>query len=228
MSAQSAEKPSPLAEFARSAGLHGDDHDGMNEAWPEYDESDWPDVCSTGHQVFVHAGYTVSMPRTFGAYFYARGGRVSVELIHAHHPIICEFCVHWPWDETGRARVAPAVQSIIAELTAADGPLCTRVGLGERPAWRTRCREFECDLTIAVVFDEIVEGFAEIDSIVRKHGGKACVSVREAVPGSDCLADMRPCSPGLAQGFWDIELVAVGPRAIDLEECIRARERRSA
>lgn len=82
------EPPSPLERFAKEHGL-AEEWPGRDDDWPEFGQP--PAIIASGCRVIVYVDYTVTMPRAYGEYFYRRGGRVSLEMEHAHRPIAVEF-----------------------------------------------------------------------------------------------------------------------------------------
>ena len=62
-------RPSPLERLAIDEQL---DWEGTDDEWPEYAGDNTPQVLALGEQVILHHDYTVSLPRVFGAFFYAR------------------------------------------------------------------------------------------------------------------------------------------------------------
>ncbi len=82
------EAESPLHRFLREEGVEVSEHVGTGDGWPAYGSP--PEVFETADQILVHAPYTVTLPRELGALFYRHGGRVEVELNHAHAPVLLE------------------------------------------------------------------------------------------------------------------------------------------
>ena len=82
-----------------------------------------PDVLAQGHQVLVHVGYTASMPPTLGEFFYKCGGRVTVEIDHAHGPIVARFVAWWPWKDRDEQKVQRSIEHVLEELSGADSAL---------------------------------------------------------------------------------------------------------
>lgn len=72
---------SPLHALMREAGIPTAANLGEHE-WPDMGEA--PSVVSAADQVLVFVPYVQSFPRAFGELVYKRGGRVSIELQHAH------------------------------------------------------------------------------------------------------------------------------------------------
>ena len=98
--------PAPLDDFVRAHGLREARH-GRGDEWPCHGAK--PSAVAVGRQVMVHAPYTVTLPPVFGELFYAMGGRVEVELDHAHDPIAVEFA-WYPKDMSyGDPRIEPAL-----------------------------------------------------------------------------------------------------------------------
>src|SRR5262245_48079148 len=126
----------PLAAFCRKHGLAWSPGDGGWDEWPEHNEDNRPRVATVGHQVIVHHGYTVSLPRTFGEFFYKKGGRVEHEENHAHHPIVTIATFWWGWTKQDAARMEIERPRLVATLMAADSAI-TKVRPESWPAaWR--------------------------------------------------------------------------------------------
>jgi hypothetical protein len=121
---------SPLERFAREHGL-SDERPGRADDWPEHGPT--PSITSVGHQVLVHVPYTVTMPRVFGELFYKRGGRVDIELDHAHEDRSVEMAFYVPdikWNDPERSRRIDALER---ELLDVLPPLVRRREHDERP-----------------------------------------------------------------------------------------------
>ena len=95
---------SPLAAFCRKHGLGWAENRGRWDDWPQYASDNCPRVAIVGSQVVVHHEYTVSLPPTFGEFFYKKGGRVQHEENHAHHPIVAVATYWWGWTEERRQK----------------------------------------------------------------------------------------------------------------------------
>lgn len=76
---------SPLDAFRRKHGLRPDESGHSDNDWPEYGPR--PTAIAIDRELVVHAPYTISVPPVFGEFIYAKGGRVSTELDHAHADI---------------------------------------------------------------------------------------------------------------------------------------------
>jgi hypothetical protein len=114
---------SPLAAFCRSHGLTRLPGAGESDDWPEHRGDNRPRVAVVGSQVVVHHEYTVSLPPTFGEFFYKRGGRVAHEDNHAHHPIVTIASFWWGWTKEQRAQAEVELPRLVSALTAPDGML---------------------------------------------------------------------------------------------------------
>lgn len=196
-----AERPSagsPLAAYAATLGLG---YEPAHDEWPEY-SGHRPSVWSIDHQVFVHADYTVTMPRVIGHALYARGGRVETELDHAHHPVVATFEIYLisrsPWDLDVPARV----QELVDALCAGDGALIAHHLPGQSPAWQGTTSSLAPgfggpDLVVGAVFDDLAGGFTAVAAAVARVGARLHVRVSEALHdrGVDALAMLRPCRP---------------------------------
>jgi ribosomal protein L7/L12 len=199
----------PFHRFVRGQGLTVDDPQlALGDDWPAWGPA--PRVLAVGAQVLVHVDQTITMPRALGELFYRRGGRVEVEIDHAHDPVLTvfELWVRDAWKEERRddakARLAAFQQALAGLLPA----------LLEWPGWPPRkAVEPAWDLDrfvvrLGVVFPDLVRGVAEVMRVAREHGVTARVRVQEALaPSADPLAFMRgrrEREPGPWQALlWD-------------------------
>jgi hypothetical protein len=184
---------SPLQRFAHDHGLVVRPDEGHGDEWPEFGPS--PAVARVGLQVLVHAPYTVSMPRLFGAFVYARGGRVALELDHAHRPVVAlfEFGCPVPWSEAdGPERVRrmqpfrSAVEAALPELLESKGP---EASAPSSPAWQ--CEMTWGSMSLGVVFPDLVAGVSAVRQMADAHGVSVQVHLQEALGDADPLAAMR-------------------------------------
>jgi len=187
---------SPLVMFARARGLDAHAKLGAGDAWPQHGAP--PSVIAIDHQVIVHAPYTVTLPRTFGELFYVRGGVVDTTLDHAHHPLVVQIEVYWPysWDEAVRAaRLAAMEAALMASET-----LWSHVA-GSEP-WRKEpvpaqmvCAHgrdwLEAPLVVGAVFADLVEGVRVVAEIATAHEAQYRVGILEALDRKDPLSHLR-------------------------------------
>jgi hypothetical protein len=143
---------SPLARFFREEGVAASPTVGLDDAWPQHGPP--PAVIATAHgQVIVHAPYTVTMPRELGALFYARGGRVEIELVHAHHPLVIEATT---WMKNGHreteecARRQGALRAAIEDAALAEPGRAPRLAL----AWPAAFEPAEWGSTTTLLVPE--------------------------------------------------------------------------
>ncbi|APR77617.1 Hypothetical protein A7982_02964 [Minicystis rosea] len=198
----------PFHRFVRAHGLTLEsDRLALDDDWPASWSSP-PEVTLAGTQVLVHAPYTVTMPRTFGELFYRRGGRVDVELDHAHEPVIAHFSF---WVAGGSQRREAADESLAAlQRTLATEvlpPLLvdpTNVARPPiEPAW---AHDAWGALDLGVVFQDLAYGVAEVTRVARDHGVALRLRVSEALHGgADPLASMRG-GDARAPGTWQAVL----------------------
>lgn len=202
---------SPLVAFAKQHGLKWQERLGSDDEWPEYSQDNNPRVLAVGHQVIVHHDYTVTLPPTFGEYFYKRGGRVSHEENHAHHPIVTVASYWWGWSKEEQALRDQQLPQLIAELTRADGVLATQRGYVHAPAWHTARGGFgDPPFTVGVIFDELLDGIAKLRAIGEAHGAKLHLRLHEAPSEEhDPFTHLRPSTP--PQPRFDVIVDAVTP-----------------
>jgi hypothetical protein len=206
---------SPLETFMRRHGLGPASGSGAESDWPEYSTDNTPVVWAQNHQVFVHHGYTVGLPPTFGEFFYKRGGRVETELEHSHHPLVGIF--HFWMNSHARAgKDVPATAlRLLDALYAEEGPLVQLTPPEPLPAWRLgECCD-DGDLIVGAVFSDLVAGFTEVGRVAREHDFSVQVKVFEAWDErGDALAFLRPCIPPLpTRELFDVVLTGATPQA---------------
>jgi len=98
----------PLHDYAAVQGITTSEQAGAGDDWPEY--GTLPSVLASGGQLLVFVDYAVTFPGFLGELVYKRGGRVSVELDHSHHPIVL---VHEIWKDGGW-NDAPAAEAALS------------------------------------------------------------------------------------------------------------------
>jgi hypothetical protein len=159
---------SPLDELVKREGLRAD-KPGRGDEWPEYGEA--PKVVVTGQQVLVHAAYTATLTSVFGELFYAKGGRVQVEIDHAHGDIAVEFTYWIPSDRYDDPENQPKLDAFEARLAEELPAWTARDEYDKRrpiePAWyrgHWRARY------LAVVFRDLVEGVQGVRRIAEEMG----------------------------------------------------------
>jgi hypothetical protein len=211
---------SPLQRFVQKHDLTWYDHMGTDDEWPDYDTRNAPQAFAIGHKVIIHHEYTVTMPRVFGEYFYARGGRVDHELDHAHHPVIGLIEMWIPWKERAGVDVPAKVSAIVEELNAEDGPLVKDVPLWFEPAWQSKGGFGEADLTVGAVFKDLMVGFSAVQRIATAHGLQTTVKVFEAFGNTDSLAFLRPSSPRLEARLCSVVIEARGDAPDALSQAV--------
>lgn len=178
---------SPLDAFVKEFGLH-DSKPGRGDEWPSFEDS--PTVFVSGEQVLVHAPYTVSMPRVYGEFFYAKGGRVQVELDHAHDDLAVEFTFWVHYNDPAKAEKLDAFE---ARLKPELGAFTERREYDKRPpiepawyqgAWSVR--------HLGVVFEDLVAGVAHVARVAKEMGVDVRLTIRECPNNvADPLAMLR-------------------------------------
>lgn len=200
--------PSPLQKLADKYGIASGGEGDQDDAWPEHSGSPHPDVFAVGHQVFVHSDYTVSMPRVFGHVFYVRGGRVSVELDHAHGAIAARFDVWFPWQDRKNIDIPARIQAIVDALNTEGGALSKATRMPHGPAWRPGPGGHP-DLEIGACFEDLAVGYTAVEAVCRAMGASVRVNVSEGAHG-DPFADLRPCIPPTAADLVDVWIEDAG------------------
>lgn len=202
---------SPLSKFIRQNNLRSSELD-YPDQWPHYSDDNAPKVVAVDAKVIIHHEYTVTLPREFGEYFYARGGRVEHELNHAHNPIvaICEVWMLWS-DREGK-NMPEEIRKVVEELCDAGGEFLSAASMRSpfSPAWRDGDGLNDPDLVVGAVFDDLVAGFAAVNRVARKHGFRTFAKVFEAFGESDPLTFLRPPSPRPHRGLYSVTLEEKG------------------
>jgi hypothetical protein len=171
---------SPLEAFARIHNLNSTKTNDTIDEWPEYSEDTIPKVLAIEHQVFIHHDYTVTLPAIFGQYFYARGGRVNIELNHSHHPIVAIFTLYVDYKTRHKVDLQEKFSQIISELTAATGPLSVGLREGHKAAWKIVGNNLDSHLVIGACFEELLDSFREIGRIAANHSLHSHIQLFEA------------------------------------------------
>ena len=141
--------------------------------------------------------YTVSLPPTFGEFFYKKGGRVEHEENHAHHPIVAIATFWWGWTEEAKARMEEQRPRLVAALTADDGILTKGTRSPWPSAWQAGGDQFgEAPLTVGAMFQDVIDGVSVLHAAAEAHGAKMLVRLHEALDEEhDPLAHLRPSQP---------------------------------
>jgi len=183
---------SPLAAYAARNGIPNVTI--ADDEWPQYSSKDGPAVWAIGHQVFLHADYTVSISPVIGHLIYVRGGRVETELNHAHHAIAATFEIWFPWQKRDEMDVPARVQDIVDALCAEGGAFALE--MKGAPAWRSGTDKFgEPALTIGATFDDLQAGFSRVAAACASVGADVNVRVSESPSEGDPFAHLRPTRP---------------------------------
>lgn len=168
---------SPLDAFARREGLRAE-RPGRGEEWPNH--GDAPSAVAIAHQVLVHAPYTVTLSPVFGELFYARGGRVDVEIDHAHDDLAVEIA-YWVErahddDPETRAKLDAFEARVAEELPA----WTSRREYDKRPAIKPAWHRGHWGLRhLSAVFDDLLEAIRGLREIAEEAGVTLRVRVHE-------------------------------------------------
>jgi len=199
---------SPLAAFCRSHGLAWAPGEGEWDEWPEYSQDNRPRIAVAQNQIVIHHEYTVSLPKTFGEYFYKRGGRVNVEENHAHHPIVTTAQFWWGWTKEQRAQGEIELPRLLAWLTAPDGALMQGADPKRPAAWQVK--DHGPALMVGAVFENLIDGVSALSDAAKRHGAQMQLRLVEAPDDRlDPLMHMRPSSPAAVPRF-DVIIRAIG------------------
>ena len=213
--------PSPLHAWAAARGLQSEPNVGADDDWPHYGEP--PVVVASGDQLLVYVGYTVTFPRLAGELVYARGGRVSVELDHAHEPIVLshEIWMHEGWkarEEAGRR--IDAFRAAIDRGALAHLQASRRSPEPERSAPVVRGGFWPGQIVLVQAPFDVVEGLRAVDALAAEHQLRARVSLFESpVHGDDPIRAYRAIDPLI--GGFDVILWRVGPDVVATQRAMR-------
>ncbi|MCB9872347.1 MAG: hypothetical protein H6836_09585 [Planctomycetes bacterium] len=166
---------SPVVRWIAEEGLQPGDNPGGLDEWPEYDAD--PAVEEIDRQVVLHVPCTISMPPCFGEFFYRQGGRVQIELDHAHHPIAARLQIWrkgFHGDPTWPARRAAATE-ILRRLTVPARSFTVDEG-----EWGA--------LELRAVFDDLIEGVAAVRDVVAREGLECSIVLVETEGSGDDTA----------------------------------------
>ncbi|MDO9018110.1 MAG: ribosomal protein L7/L12 [Deltaproteobacteria bacterium] len=213
------EGAAPLDDLVREQGLRAARH-GRGDEWPSYAREP-PSAVALGRQVIVHSSCTVTMPPVFGETFYARGGRVEVELDHSHEPLAAEFS--WQpkgmrYDDPGKE---PALDAFEALLRPELDALVARPESDRRPsvapAWH---RGYWGERHLSVVFADLVEGVRAVRAVADACGMELTLRLAECPHGvEDPLAMVR--RPTIPAGLSRLILWAPGPDRVTTMKALR-------
>lgn len=209
----------PLDDLVREQGLREARH-GRGDEWPSYSK-EAPSAVALGRQVMVHSPYTVTMPPVFGEAFYARGGRVEVELDHSHEPLAVEF----GWFPKGMSyddpRMEPAHDAFEALLRPELDALVARPEHDRRPvvapAWH---RGYWGERHLSVVFADLVAGVRAVRAVADACGMELTLRLAECPHGADDpLAMVR--RPTIPAGWNRLILWSPGPDRVATMKALR-------
>ncbi len=213
------ESPAPLDDFVKEHGLREAKH-GRGDEWPSY-AKEAPRAVALGRQVLVHSPYTITMPPVFGEVFYAKGGRVEVELDHSHEPIAVEFAWYPAGMNYGDPRIEPALEAFEALVRPELDALIARPEYDDRPvvkpAWHLG---FWGQRHLSVVFGDLVEGVAAVRAIADACGMNLTLRLTETPSGvEDPFALLR--LPVIAPGVFRLILWRIGSDRVAAMQALR-------
>lgn len=196
------------------------------DSWPSDGGSAEGNVLVTGHQVIVHVGWTVTMPRALAELFFKAGARIDLELVHSHRPLVAVATLHLVASgQSAEAREArrAALSSLRAELdTQLLAPRPPRWIGDDEPRTPHAWRASDYILELGLVPHDPVPELAAVGAIAERHGAEMHVRFFEALSeGGDPLADMRVRPDGRAAGAWSVILWREGPDRVAVMKVIR-------
>jgi ribosomal protein L7/L12 len=209
----------PIDDFVAAHGLTPGKH-GRGDDWPCHGAA--PEVVTSGYQVLVHAPYTVTCPTVFGELLYKKGGRVTVELDHAHERVCVEITYFPPGLSRDDPKHEAAIEAFEAAARAALPALIEPSEYDRRPrvepVWH---RGFWGNRQVSVVFRELVDGVRTIRALAREHGLETWLRVWEGAHGvDDPLAPLR--TEHAAPGPYRVLLWSIGPDRVAAMKAARA------
>jgi hypothetical protein len=162
---------SPLARFAVAQGLPVDC---VDNDWPQYGESNVPQIAALEWQLLIHHSYTASMPRFFGHWIYALGGRVVSEIEHAHAPlvVVCEMRIYRSGD------IEQMAGALVNDLRAAEAAF--RAHLLQSSSVRITGGEDVWTVRLTAFFADVVAGCAAVRVLADAHGANLHINIRES------------------------------------------------
>ena len=180
----------PIDDFVAAHGLTPGKH-GRGDDWPCHGAA--PEVVTAGHQLLVHAPYTVTCPTVFGELVYKKGGRVTVELDHAHERVCVEITYFPPGLERDHPKHAAALEAFEDGLRAALPALVAPSEYDRRPpvepVWHPG---FWGNRQLSVVFRDLLEGVRAVRALAKAQGLELWLRVWEGAHGvDDPLAPLR-------------------------------------
>jgi hypothetical protein len=194
------ERLSPLRAFTQAHSL-------------TQSEADWRDqgelrAWSTGHQVFLHDPWTLTLQDSYEEFLRVRGGKVETRIRHVHGDLVSVFELH---GTPPKKTKAATVSAVVEELYADDGPLVTLAPFDVQPAWREGSKPGEPVLTLGAVFQDLdlASSYTAVEGIARRHGLRVTVRVSEE-PSQGALAWLRPSHPPLARKLFDVWILEAG------------------
>ncbi len=177
---------SPMVAFARARGLDAPATLGSGDAWPNY--GDPPSVIAIDHQVVVHAPYTVTLPRTFGELFYARGGEVETCLNHAHHPLVVHVEVYWPYGMDQQEGRVEAVEKAVMDP---GSPVWALVAKPTDLVCARGKDWLDAPLVIGAVYEDLIAGVRAVAALAKEYLAGHRVKILEALDVNDPLSHLR-------------------------------------
>jgi hypothetical protein len=209
---------SPLDELARRERLHTE-RPGRGQDWPHH--GDKPSAVAAGHQVLVHAPYTATLTPAIGELFYARGGRVELEIDHAHDDLAVEFG-YWVEGPRRHDREAEAKLDAFDARVAEELPAwIARPEHDVRPAIAPAWHAGEWGMRhLSVVFRDLVEGVRGVRGIAREAGVRIRIRIHECPHGlRDPFAALR--APAIPWGRFRVILWQIGADRIAAMKAVR-------
>lgn len=183
---------SPMHEYAKAQAIETKPTVGAGDDWPLYGGT--PTAVASPSQLLVFVDYSVTFPRFVGELFYRRGGRVSVELDHAHEAIVIahELWLHEGWNRKDEAARAVAGFRTAVESGALDALYATPMGKDPRPPPILGPAFWPGALELIHVPSDVAEGVSVVSALAAAHGLSTRFSLHESLaPGPDPLRGLR-------------------------------------
>jgi hypothetical protein len=183
----------PLHRFIREHTLTLDDErTGLDDDWPDYST---PHATSVGKQALVHVPGTITMPRVFGEFFFRRGGRVDVEIDHAHEALVMQLTAWKPgtkWTEQEQAEAKEAAETFRAHVEREVLPALAAQTYDYEEPLAPHVWSWEWfAVTLSLPTRRLLAATTALRDAAARHGLESRLRVFESMPGPDPLAPLR-------------------------------------
>lgn len=215
--------PTPLATFLRERGIPTDERTGTDDDWPGYGPE--PVVYATKRSLLVHVPYTVTFPREMGALVAHTGGRVAVELDHAHEPIcvVHDVWMQGGWTDAKKSEAAKAIERL--EHALEDGALAdvhTNDDGEVRRGPLVRAGFWPGQVQVLQTPYDLVAGVRAFDALAQSLGLETRLSLFELPHGTPRHDPLEAFRPKRVEGSHQVILWEVGDAPVAVLRIVRA------